>query len=76
MSLSLTKIKLKREEYEKNYKIIQKYSRQLKKNLLDRTGHLKIKQTLAKKTHSPPPSQIKKRKKKTTTTTKPVRLKQ
>lgn len=74
MSLSLTKIKLKREEYEKNYKIIQKYSRQLKKNLLDRIGHLKIKQTLAKKT--PPPSQIKKRKKKTTTTTKPVRLKQ
>lgn len=73
MSLSLTKIKLKREEYEKNYKIIQKYSRQLKKNLLDRTGRLKIKQTLAKKT---PPSQIKKRKKKTTTTTKPVRLKQ
>lgn len=60
MSLSLTKIKLKREEYEKNYKIIQKYSRQLKKNLLDRIGHLKIKQTLAKKT---PPSQIKKRKK-------------
>lgn len=61
MSLSLTKIKLKREEYEKNYKIIQKYSRQLKKNLLDRTGHLKIKQTLAKKT--PPPSQIKKKRK-------------
>lgn len=63
MSLSLTKIKLKREEYEKNYKIIQKYSRQLKKNLLDRTGHLKIKQTLAKKTHSPPPLPNKKKKK-------------
>lgn len=60
MSLSLTKIKLKREEYEKNYKIIQKYSRQLKKNLLDRTGHLKIKQTLAKKT---PPLPNKKKKK-------------
>lgn len=62
MSLSLTKIKLKREEYEKNYKIIQKYSRQLKKNLLDRTGHLKIKQTLAKKTHSPPLPNKKKKK--------------
>lgn len=61
MSLSLTKIKLKREEYEKNYKIIQKYSRQLKKNLLDRTGHLKIKQTLAKKTHPPLPNKKKKK---------------
>lgn len=60
MSLSLTKIKLKREEYEKNYKINQKYSRQLKKNLLDRIGHLKIKQTLAKKT---PPLPNKKKKK-------------
>lgn len=59
MSLSLTKIKLKREEYEKNYKINQKYSRQLKKNLLDRIGHLKIKQTLAKKT---PPLPNKKKK--------------
>lgn len=62
MSLSLTKIKLKREEYEKNYKIIQKYSRQLKKNLLDRTGHLKIKQTLAKKTPPLPNKKKEKRK--------------
>lgn len=63
MSLSLTKIKLKREEYEKNYKIIQKYSRQLKKNLLDRTGHLKIKQTLAKKTTPPLPNKKKEKRK-------------